>query len=74
MKSKIKYYDVIDFDERVSILSKDLIEKYHLSQGLMIPDAIIAATAVVHDLKLFTYNLKDFKFIPKIRFYEGLKK
>jgi predicted nucleic acid-binding protein len=38
--------------------------------GLLIPDAIIAATAISFNLKLFTYNTKDFIFIPGIRLYE----
>lgn len=34
-----------------------------------IPDAIIGATAVIHQLELFTYHLKDFRFIPNIKLY-----
>ncbi|MFK7934672.1 MAG: type II toxin-antitoxin system VapC family toxin, partial [Saprospiraceae bacterium] len=60
MKSKLKYYDVIEFDERVSKLAKELIEKFSLSHGLQIPDAIIAATAVTYDIEVHTYNTKDF--------------
>jgi hypothetical protein len=29
-----------------------------------------AATAISFNLKLFTYNIKDFMFIPGIRLYE----
>ena len=32
-----------------------------------IPDTIIAATALVYDLELKTYNLKDFRFIPTLK-------
>jgi predicted nucleic acid-binding protein len=45
------------------------MEKYKLSHGLLIPDAIIAATAITYDLKLFTYNIKDFIFISGIRLF-----
>lgn len=31
---------------------------------IKLPDAIIAATAIVHDLQLITHNLKDFTNIP----------
>ena len=29
----------------------------------------IAATAITFNFKLFTYNLKDFKFLPEIQLY-----
>jgi len=45
---------------------------FRLSHNLQIPDAIIAASAVTFKLPLFTYNLKDFKFIPNIRLYTPL--
>jgi predicted nucleic acid-binding protein len=48
MKKKIKYYDVIQFDEQISMKSIELIEKFKLSHNLQIPDAIIGATAIIH--------------------------
>ncbi|MGH8556604.1 MAG: type II toxin-antitoxin system VapC family toxin [Methylococcales bacterium] len=36
-----------------------------------IPDMLIAATAITHDLELSTLNTKDFKFIPGMRLYSG---
>jgi predicted nucleic acid-binding protein len=44
-----------------------LIDKYSSSQGLFLPDALIAATAVVNDLTLVTFNVKDFRFIKNLR-------
>lgn len=66
MKKKIKYFDVIQFDDQVSEKSIELIAQFRLSHDLQIPDAIIGATAVVHQIPLFTYNLKDFRFMPDI--------
>lgn len=43
-----------------------LIGAYHLSHRLAIPDALIAATAIEHDLMLVTHNTKHFSFIPKL--------
>lgn len=43
-----------------------LIGAFHLSHGLAIPDALIAATAIVHNLALITHNTKHFSFIPKL--------
>jgi len=70
LKKKLKAYHIIHFNEITSKLSIELIEQFKLSHGLLIPDAIIAATAITFNLKLFTYNLKDFKFIPGIQLYK----
>lgn len=69
MKKKIRYYDVIHLDDKISSKAIELIEKYKLSHNLQIPDAIIGATAIVHRIELFTYNKKDFEFMPQIRLY-----
>ena len=42
---------------------------YSLSHKLTIPDALIAATALVNDLELYTLNIKDFRFIENLRLY-----
>lgn len=70
LKRKLKAYHIIHFNETTSKLTIELIEQFKLSHGLLIPDAIIAATAITFNLKLFTYNQKDFKFIPGIRLFE----
>lgn len=63
----LRGYRVVNFNEAVSGLAMSYIQKYHLSHGLQIPDAIIAASAVTFEIPLFTYNLKDFKYIEKIK-------
>ena len=70
MQAKIKRYNVLHIDEEVSNYAIELIHKFKLSHNLQIPDAIIAAMSIVNDLELFTYNVKDFKFIPDIRLYQ----
>ncbi len=70
MKKKIKYYDVVQMDENISAKAIELIELYQLSHGLSIPDAIIGATSVVHQIPLYTYNIKDFDFLPDIILYQ----
>lgn len=70
MKKKIKYYDIIQIDEFISAKAVELIETYKLSHGLQIPDAIIGATAVIHQIPLYTYNVRDFDFLPHIKLYQ----
>ena len=41
----------------ISMLAVELINKYTKSHGLLIPDALIAATAIAYDFPLLTYNL-----------------
>jgi predicted nucleic acid-binding protein len=70
MKKRIKFYDVVQIDNAVSEKAIEFIEAYSLSHGLKIPDAIIGAIAVVHQIPLYTYNLRDFDFLPGIILYK----
>jgi len=70
MKRKIKFYDVVQIDEAISQKAIEFIELYKLSNRLQIPDAIIGATAVVHQIPLYTYNVKDFDFLTDIILYQ----
>ena len=66
MKKKLKFFDIIQFNEQISEKAIDLVEQFRLSHNLQIPDAIIGATAIVNQVQFFTYNLKDFRFMPNI--------
>jgi predicted nucleic acid-binding protein len=70
MKKRLKFYDVVHIDEVISKKAIELMEQFRLSHGLQIPDAFIAATSVVYQIPLFTYNRKDFDFIPNIVQYQ----
>lgn len=56
-------------DNHISKLAIELIENFKLSHGLQIPDAIIGASAIVYDIPLYTYNIKDFSFMPDINIH-----
>jgi predicted nucleic acid-binding protein len=60
MKRKIRYYDVVEIDNSISRLAVSLIENFRLSHNLQIPDAIIGATAVIHQIPFYTYKHKGF--------------
>lgn len=47
-------------------LADILVEKYALSHGVGIYDSIIAATCLIYDLPLWTYNKKDFQFVESL--------
>lgn len=54
----------------IANLSSQLIDVFSLSHNLEIPDGIIASTALIYDLPLFIHNVKDFKYIPKLKLYD----
>jgi hypothetical protein len=70
MKKAVRYYDVVQIDNDISEMAIELIEKFNLSHCLQIPDAIIGATAIIYEIPLYTYNIKDFKFMPNIKLYQ----
>ena len=69
MLSRVKYFNVIHLTEEVSEKATDLIQQYSLSHGLTIPDALSGAMAIVYEMPLFTYNVKDFRYMPEIKLY-----
>ena len=70
MQKKIRNYQVIPITDSVSVRAVEYIQSYHLSHNLKIPDALIGATATTYNLHLFTYNTKDFRFLPDIKLYD----
>lgn len=63
LNKNIYRFNVLLINAEISSIALKLIENYRLSHHLAIPDALIAATSQYTNFKLFTYNLKDFKFI-----------
>ncbi len=61
---------IIHVDEAISDRGLQLVQRYGLSHTLAVPDAFIAATALVHNLPLYTLNRKDFRFIDGLRLYD----
>ncbi len=45
----------------------ELAGRLRRESGVRTPDALIAATAMVHDLELVTRNLRDFGRVPGLR-------
>lgn len=60
---------VLSIQPAISSLAVQLVEKYSISHKLSLPDALIASTAIVNELELYTINIKDFKFINDVRLY-----
>lgn len=67
LKKDLQKLVCLPINSEISKLSVQLVEKYSLSHKLSLPDALIAATAILNELQLFTLNLKDFKFIKGLK-------
>ena len=59
----------IPLDEEISNRFLALLEEYALSHKLSVPDPLIAATALSPNLPIFTLSVKDFRFIPDLKFH-----
>ncbi len=69
IKKHLGFLSIFPVDVLISTKFIELMEKYSLSHKLSIPDALIASTAIVYSLDLYTFNLKDFRFITGLNLY-----
>ena len=74
IQNNINDYNIIHLNEDISKNAIDLIARYSKSHNLDIPDALIAATAIIHNIRLFTYNNKDFKYIKDLFLFTEAEK
>lgn len=56
-------FQVVKLNEQVSDTAVDLLRRYRLSHGLLIGDALIAATAIAAGMSFVTKNQRDYRFI-----------
>ena len=70
IKKKLGRFNIALINNDITILAIELFESYRLSQGLAIPDCFIGSTARILNLELFTYNLKDFRYMSELKLFE----
>lgn len=66
----VAQFEVKPLTELISARTAELIETYALSHGLLIPDALIGATALSHNIGLLSKNQRDYRFIPDLNLFE----
>lgn len=75
-KQKNYFSDIVDYStiliptEKVFDKAIEVRQKYNLKLG----DSIIAATALVYNLTLYTRNLKDFERVKKLKCINPVQK
>jgi hypothetical protein len=70
IKADINKLIEISINEEISRMAVHLVEKYSLSHNLSLPDALIASTSIIYDVKLYTLNIKDVKFLKKLKYVD----
>ena len=73
IKNDIAHLNVIYQNRAIGQRFAELMEQYSLSHRISVPDGLIAATSLVENVSLYTYNLQDFKFIKGIDLYKEIK-
>ncbi|MEH2182023.1 type II toxin-antitoxin system VapC family toxin [Nostoc sp.] len=63
LENFLKQFYIIKIDQAVSDTAVDLLRSYRFSHGLVIPDSLIAATAIVGNYPFITKNQRDYRFI-----------
>ncbi|WP_457741672.1 type II toxin-antitoxin system VapC family toxin [Thermococcus sp.] len=69
-KEFINFAHVIPLTDEIADVAIELRRKIRVK----LPDAVIAATALVHNLTLVTRNVKDFEKINGLRIYNPFEK
>ena len=61
-------FENVSLDSPISLKTVELIKQYSGSKGLRLADGFIAATSIVKEYPLLTFNKSDFNFIPDLKF------
>ena len=59
-------FQIIPLEEQTSNKAVELLRRFRLSHGLLIQDALIAATASSMNFAFVTKNIRDFRFMSEL--------
>ena len=63
-------FEIIQLNKSTSEKAVDLFKKYRLSHSVLIPDMLIASTALILEIPLLSKNRRDFRFIDTLELIE----
>jgi len=61
----------LQLDADISAIFLKFMGEFVLSHKLSVPDGLIAATAIRYGIPLYTFNKKDFQYLPGISLYQA---
>ena len=67
MEQFLERFEVVPVSEEISRRAIELLQRYYLSHGLLIPDALIAATAMALDCDFISKNQRDYRFMDNLK-------
>ncbi len=70
ISKKLERFNIALLNGDITLKSFELLHSYYLSHGLSLADSMIASTAIIADLELFTYNVRDYKFISQLSLFK----
>ena len=65
----LQRFQVYKLNEPVADLTVKLLTRFRLSHGLLIPDTLIAATALSFNIPFVSRNQRDYHFIPDLEYH-----
>jgi len=65
-EKQIADFKLVQLNPAMSQKAYELVLTYNKSHGMMIPDALIAATALLESLELMSDNVRHFTMIPDL--------
>jgi len=63
----IDKFGMLSLNKEVSDIFLQIFEEFSLSHRPSVPDMLIAAASIYHNIPLLTLNKKDFHFIPSLQ-------
>lgn len=69
-KDFLEKLPIIEVNESISRLSYALLDSYGLGTKIGIADALLAATAIVHNSSFWTTNTRHFKKIKELKIFK----
>jgi predicted nucleic acid-binding protein len=67
IKKKILKFKVLQMNQEIVVLAREILDRYTLSHNTKIMDALIASTVIMYNMDLYTLNKKDFKYLAQVR-------
>lgn len=67
MEQFLARFQITPLNEQISRIAVELLQKFRLSHGLLIPDALIAATAIDLQVDFISKNQRDYRFIEDLQ-------